>query len=83
MQIRALGPTLGAEVTDVDVRTMDAADFAALYAAWLSHNGVLVVRAQSLTEHEFIAYSEQMMQALQDENLKYQCCQKESSYRAI
>ena len=56
MQIRLLGDRIGAEVTDVDVRTMDDAAFACIYRAWLEYN-VICVRGQSLSEEEFLAYS--------------------------
>jgi taurine dioxygenase len=56
MEIRRVAPQIGAEVTGVDVRELDPAGFARIYRAWLDSN-VLVVRDQSLTESEFLAYS--------------------------
>jgi taurine dioxygenase len=56
LQIRQLGPAIGVEVSGVDVRTVDADTFAAMYRAWLDHN-VLVVTDQQLTMQEFLAYS--------------------------
>lgn len=56
VQIRRMGPQVGVEVTDVDVKTMDDADFARIYRAWLDCN-VLVVRDQKLTIQEFLHYS--------------------------
>ena len=55
MEIRQLGP-IGAEITGVDVRTMDEATFQRIYDAWLAHN-VVCVRGQSLTLGEYLAYS--------------------------
>jgi taurine dioxygenase len=56
MQVRCLGEGIGAEVTGVDVRTMDDAAFAKIYQAWLDHN-VICVRAQDLTTAQFLEYS--------------------------
>jgi taurine dioxygenase len=56
VQIRQMGPQIGVEVSDVDVRTLDDASFAPIYQAWLDHN-VLVVTGQHLTIPEFLQYS--------------------------
>ncbi len=56
MQIRQLGPQIGAEITDVDVRNMDESTFRKIYQAWLDFN-VVTVRGQDLTVDEFRAYS--------------------------
>ncbi len=56
MEIRCLGDGIGAEITDVDVRTMDEAAFRRIYQAWLDHN-VIAVRGQSLTTQDFLSYS--------------------------
>ena len=56
MQIRRMGPQIGVEVSDVDVRALDDAGFATIYQAWLDHN-VLVVTGQELTIPEFLRYS--------------------------
>jgi taurine dioxygenase len=56
VQIRKIGPLIGVEVSDVDVRTIDDAGFAPIYQAWLDHN-VLVVTGQQLTIPEFLRYS--------------------------
>ena len=56
MQIRPLGKQIGAEVTDVDVKTLDDAGFAPIYQAWLDRN-VLVVRDQELKIEDFLRYS--------------------------
>jgi taurine dioxygenase len=55
----ALSPTgapLGAEVSGVDLRSIDADDFAAIYRAWLDHQ-VLLVRHQQLSDGDLIAFS--------------------------
>lgn len=56
VQIRRMGPQIGVEVTGVDVKVLDDADFAPIYRAWLDCN-VLVVRDQTLTIQEFLRYS--------------------------
>lgn len=47
---------LGAEIRGVDLRNLTDAQFASLYQAWLDHS-VLLVRSQSLTDEELIAFS--------------------------
>ena len=49
-------PGLGAEVTGVDLRAIDDADFAAIHRAWIDHQ-VLLFRGQSLTDPELAAFS--------------------------
>ena len=56
MEIRCLGDGIGAEITGVDVNTLDDAGFGKIYRAWLDHN-VVCVRAQALTPEQFLAYS--------------------------
>jgi taurine dioxygenase len=56
LQIRRLGPKIGAEITGVDVKTMDEATFAAIYRAWLDHN-VIAVRDQQLDIGDYLQYS--------------------------
>ena len=56
MEIRRLGEQIGAEITGVDVRTLDDAGFARIHRAWLDYN-VIAVRGQSLTEEELLTYS--------------------------
>jgi taurine dioxygenase len=56
IQTRRLGPQIGVEVRGVDVRTLDAAGFAAIYRAWLDHN-VAVVPDQELAIEDFLRYS--------------------------
>jgi taurine dioxygenase len=55
MEIRRMGP-IGAEITDVDVKTMDDAAFRAIYQAWLDSN-VICVRDQSLEIDDYLKYS--------------------------
>ena len=47
---------LGAEIQGVDLRTINADDFAAIRSAWLDHS-VLLFRGQSLTDDDLIAFS--------------------------
>lgn len=56
MEIRPLGPQIGVEVRGVDVKTLDAAEFARMYRAWLDRN-ILVVRGQDLEIPDYLAYS--------------------------
>jgi taurine dioxygenase len=56
IQVRRLGPQIGAEIQGVDVKTLDDAGFAQIYQAWLDSN-VLVVRDQSLEIQDFLRYS--------------------------
>jgi taurine dioxygenase len=51
------GKALGAEIQGVDLRTVDTADFAEIYRAWLDHS-VLLFRGQKLTDEDLIAFSE-------------------------
>jgi taurine dioxygenase len=56
MQIRRLGPQIGAEIDGVDVKTLDDSGFADVYRAWLAHN-VVVVPGQQLEIDDFLRYS--------------------------
>ncbi len=56
VEVRRLGPQIGAEIRGVDVRALDDAAFAVIYRAWLDHN-VLVVPGQDLTIEQFLGYS--------------------------
>ena len=56
IEVRRLGPQIGAEVQGVDVKTLDDAGFAVIYRAWLDSN-VLVVRDQDLQIEDFLRYS--------------------------
>ncbi|HEX3862196.1 MAG TPA: TauD/TfdA family dioxygenase [Stellaceae bacterium] len=57
VQIRQMGPQIGVEISDVDVKTMDEATWNKIYQAWLDHN-VMCVRDQDLTIPDFVRYSE-------------------------
>ena len=56
IEIRRLGPQIGAEIHGVDVKTLDDAGFAAIYRAWLDSN-VVVVPGQDLQIEDFLRYS--------------------------
>jgi len=56
IEVRRLGPQIGAEIRGVDVKTLDDAGFAEIYRAWLAHN-VLVVPEQQLEIEDFLRYS--------------------------
>jgi taurine dioxygenase len=56
VEIRRMGPQIGAEVTGVDVKTLDDLGFAPIYRAWLDCN-ILVVRDQELEIRDFLHYS--------------------------
>src|SRR4029079_16080993 len=56
MKIDKTYPRIGAIATDVDVRSLSDADWSALYRAWLD-GIVLVVRGQTLTMDDYLAYS--------------------------
>lgn len=56
LKVRRLGTQIGAEITGVDVRTLDAETFDAIYRAWLECN-VAVVRDQELEIRDYLAYS--------------------------
>jgi taurine dioxygenase len=56
IQVRRLGPQIGAEIHGVDVKSLDDAGFAEIYRAWLDSN-VLVVPGQELEIEDFLRYS--------------------------
>ena len=56
IDVRRLGPQVGAEIGGVDVKTLDDAGFAAIYRAWLDCN-VVVVPGQDLQIDDFLRYS--------------------------
>ena len=56
IQVKPLGPQIGAEIQGVDVRKLDDAGFATIYRAWLDHN-VVVVPDQELEIEDFLRYS--------------------------
>src|ERR1700730_5880068 len=47
---------VGAEIQEVDLRTIDDDDFASIYRVWLDHP-VLLFRGQNLTDEDLIAFS--------------------------
>jgi len=55
MQVNYLGNQIGAEVLDVDVRSLSDRDFNRIYQTWL-RSGVLAIRDQSLTIDEFLEH---------------------------
>jgi taurine dioxygenase len=56
IEVRRLGSQIGAEITGVDVKTMDEAAWDVIYKAWLDNN-VICVRGQSLGLDDFVKYS--------------------------
>ena len=50
------GQALGAEIRRVDLRQIDAADFAAIYRVWLDYQ-VVLFRGQQLSDEDLIAFS--------------------------
>ena len=56
IEVRRLGPQIGAEIHGVDVRKLDDAGFAVIYRAWLDST-VLVVPGQQLEIQDFLRYS--------------------------
>jgi len=55
MDIRRMGP-IGAQISGVDVKTMDDTAFGKIYQAWLDCN-VIAVRDQELEIDDFLTYS--------------------------
>ena len=53
------GRALGAEIRDVDLRTISNDDFAEIYRAWLD-NLVLLFRGQDLTDEDLTAFSRKL-----------------------
>jgi taurine dioxygenase len=49
--------SFGAEIRDLDLRTIDSNDFSSIHRAWLDHS-VLLFRGQILTDDDLIAFSE-------------------------
>ena len=56
IQVRACAPNIGAEVSGVDVKSLDKSDFEVIYRAWLDHI-VLVIPQQILEIDDFLRYS--------------------------
>ncbi len=63
IEVRRLGPQIGAEILGVDVRRLDDAGFARIYRAWLDHN-VAVVPGQELELDDFVTYSRRFGQVV-------------------
>ncbi len=56
--VTPLSALAGAEVTGIDVsKPISDEEFSALKKAWLDHNGVLVIRDQTLTPEQHLAFS--------------------------
>jgi taurine dioxygenase len=56
LDVVPMGGAVAAEVRDVDLRHLDAAQFAAIEAAWTAH-AVLLFRGQRLTDDDLIAFA--------------------------
>ena len=56
IEVRRLGPQIGAAIHGVDVKTVDDAGFDIIYRAWLDYN-VVVVPGQELEIEDFLRYS--------------------------
>src|SRR5688572_29442215 len=56
IEVRRLGPQIGAEINGVDVKKLDDATFGVIYRAWLDYN-VVCVRGQDLEIDDYLAYS--------------------------
>jgi alpha-ketoglutarate-dependent taurine dioxygenase len=59
IEVIPTGRALGAEVRGIDLRYLDDAAFAQVIGAWHAHS-VLLVRGQSLNDHELIAFSRRL-----------------------
>lgn len=57
MHISPLTPTLGAEISDIDVRRLEKADFEALRDAWLKYK-LVFIRDQQLELDDLLQFSE-------------------------
>lgn len=56
IDVISTGAMLGAEVRGVDLKNIDAVQFAALKRAWHDHQ-VILVRGQTLSDHDLITFS--------------------------
>ena len=59
MDVRPLSGALGAEITGIDLKTLDDAGFAALEKVFHDRS-VLVIRDQRLTPDDHIAFAERV-----------------------
>ena len=57
MQIQPVSPALGAEITDVDLRSLDDSEFEKIRQAFWDHS-VIFFREQTLTPDDHIAFAE-------------------------
>jgi taurine dioxygenase len=53
------GQTFGAEIVNLDLRTIDDADFGSIHQAWIAHQ-VLLFRDQALSDLDLIAFSRRL-----------------------
>lgn len=65
MEVRPLTRCFGAEVHQLDVSTLDHAQFVRLYQTWLTWK-VLVIRGQSLTPEQLVSFASRFGAALKD-----------------
>jgi taurine dioxygenase len=63
IEVEPIGEALGAEVRNVDVRTFGDWQYAAFMRALLRHQ-VLLVRSQTLSGHDLIAFSRRLVKGL-------------------
>ena len=56
IEVVPTGAALGAEIRGVDLRSIDAGAFEAIYLAWLDH-AVVLFRGQQLSDSDLIAFS--------------------------
>jgi taurine dioxygenase len=54
--VRAATPTVGAEISGVDLRRLSDSDFAAIERAWTDHSMILL-RGQTLSDDDLLAFS--------------------------
>src|SRR5947207_152408 len=72
IQVRRLGPQIGAEITGIDVKSIDDATFDIIYRAWLDYN-VVAVRDQNLEIADFLKYSRRFgpLEAMPTKNTRH------------
>jgi taurine dioxygenase len=59
MNVKPTRKALGAEVSDIDLKTISDAEFVGLHRAWLDHL-VILLRGQELTDADLIAFSRRL-----------------------
>lgn len=62
MQVKPLTPTFGAAITDVDLNTLDDAQFAAIKQVWHAHRGLVAFPRQTLSDKGLLAFSRRIGQ---------------------